>query len=97
MNSKGKPISLYFKKDLMYCGDLGVSIESIDEMDEPLYFTGFVKGNGPRKELFYGRLFYSDGYEISVYQGAFKDKGRIWGKNIRIYSPTGELEFEGEM
>jgi hypothetical protein len=97
MNSKGKPVSMYFKKDQLYCGDLGIEIDSIEECDMPLYFTGFVKGNGPRKELFYGRLFYTDAYEVTVYVGAFKEKGRAAGKNIRIYSPRGELEFEGEL
>jgi len=97
MNSKGKPVSIYFKKDLLYCGDLGLDIESIHEHDEPIFFTGFVKGNGPKKELFYGRLFYTDGYEVTIYVGAFKERGRATGKNIRVYSPKGELEFEGEL
>ena len=97
MNSKGKPVSLFFKKQQLYSGDMGLIIDSIQDYDEDIYFTGFVKGNGPRKELFYGRLFVLDDYEVTLYQGAFKDKGRISGKNVRVYSPRGELEFEGEV
>ena len=97
MNSKGKPVSLYFKKAVPYAGSMGVNITSIDESEEDIYFTGFVKGNGPRKELFYGRLYVDNQYEVTLYQGAFKENGLIAGKNLRLYSPTGVLEWEGDI
>jgi len=97
MNKKGKPISIFFKKDLIYDGSMGLPITSIDESDEEIYFTGFVKGNGPKKELFYGRIYMNSHYEVTLYQGAFKEKGNISGKNLRVYSPTGVLEWEGDI
>jgi len=69
----------------------------LNAYDGDIYFTGFVKGNGPKKELFYGRLFVADDYEVTIYTGGFKDKGKFSGKNVRVYSPKGELEFEGEL
>lgn len=96
MNFKGKPIALYFKKDQIYEGNLGVKVECIDSLDEDIYFTGFVKGNGQKKELFYGRLYVNSHYEVTLYQGPFKEQGKVSGKNIKIYSPNGELVHEGD-
>ena len=96
MNFKGKSVALYFKKDQVYEGSLGVKVECIDSLDEDIYFTGFVKGNGPKKELFYGRLYTNSHYEVTLYQGPFKEHGKVSGKNIKIYSPNGELVHEGD-
>jgi hypothetical protein len=97
MNSKGKPVALFFKKDLPYRGELPNNVDSVFNYDGEFYFTGFVKGNGPRKELFYGRVFALEDYEVTIFQGAFKERGRFSGKNVRIYSPRGEMEYEGEI
>lgn len=95
-NFKGKQVNLWFKKDQVYDGTLGINIEGLDLSEDDVYFTGFVKGNGPKKELFYGRLFVQDHYESTQYQGAFKDNGKVCGKNIKIYSQNGEMLYEGD-
>jgi len=97
INFEGKSVALYFKKNQVYEGNLGVKVDFIETFDpDRIYFTGFVKGNGPKKELFYGRLYTDSHYEVTLYQGPFKQNGNVSGKNIKIYSPNGELVHEGD-